>query len=231
MRDILMRIILSHRESTSLVPYPTESDIIALSQLVEGNPLATIVIDSQHRVMHWNRACALLTGIDAEAMIGHSEHWRAFYPEPRPILADLIVDHAMEGEVACFYDRKFKKSQLIEGAWEAEDYFPNCGNEGRWLYFTAAAIRDADGEIVGAIETLQDVTARRRAEAALRDSTVFQSQVINGSSVATLVIDADHRVTHWNYACEILTGIEAGDVIGTDQHWRAFYAKIGRAHV
>jgi PAS domain-containing protein len=74
-------------------------------------------------------------------------------------------------------------------------FFPAFGDNGRWLYFTAAAIRNANHEIIGAIETLQDVTARKQAEAALHDSTAFLTQIIDGSSVATLVINADHRVT------------------------------------
>lgn len=195
-----------------------------LTQLVEGNPVATIVIDAHHRVTHWNRACAQLTGVPSAEMIGTDTQWRAFYREPRPILADLIVDQAVESAVATFYDGKFRRSSLIDGAWEAEDFFPAFGDGGRWLYFTAAAIRNADGEIVGAIETLQDVTARRQAEAALRDSTVFLTQIVEGSSVATLVIDAQHRVTHWNRACEVLTGKVASEMIGTDRHWQAFYA-------
>jgi len=206
------------------MPRTTEGNLIALTQLVEGNPVATIVVDAEHRVMHWNRACALLTGVSASEMIGRKEQWRAFYAEPRPILADLIVDQAVEDAVATFYESKFKHSELINGGWEAEDFFPAFGDGGRWLYFTAAAIRNADGEIVGAIETLQDVTARKRAEAALLDSTAFLSQIIDGSSVATLVINAEHRVTHWNRACEVLTGMPASDVIGSDNQWRAFYA-------
>jgi PAS domain-containing protein len=104
-------------------------------------------------------------------------------------------------------------------------FFPAFGDNGRWLYFTAAAIRNANHEIIGAIETLQDVTARKQAEAALHDSTAFLTQIIDGSSVATLVINADHRVTHWNHACEVLTGMAANNVIGTDNHWKAFYAR------
>ncbi len=50
-----------------------ENHGIALSQLVEGNPVATIVIDAQHRVTHWNRACSVLTGVPAAEMIGRSE--------------------------------------------------------------------------------------------------------------------------------------------------------------
>lgn len=195
-----------------------------LTQLVEGNPVATIVIDARHHVTHWNRACAQLTGVPAAEMIGTNAQWRAFYDEPRPILADLIIDQAVESAVATFYEGKFRPSALIDGAWEAEDFFPAFGQGGRWLYFTAAAIRNADGEIIGAIETLQDVTARRQAEAALRNSTAFHGQIIEGSSVATLVINADHKVTHWNRACEVLTGKVAREMIGTDRHWAAFYA-------
>lgn len=204
----------------SLTP---QEESIGLSQLVEGNPVATIVIDARHRVTHWNRACVQLTGVAAEDMIGRSEQWRAFYRERRPILADLIVDRALEGEVGQFYPGKYRPSVLIDGAWEAEDFFPAFGDGGRWLFFTAAAIRDADGEIMGAIETLQDVTERRLAEFALRDNEACLAQIVDGSPVATLVIDARHRLTHWNHACEVLTGRLAGDMIGSTHQWQAFY--------
>lgn len=145
-----------------------DTDKIVLSQVVEGNPVATIVIDAEHKVTHWNRACALMTGVPADEIIGSSEQWRAFYAEPRPIMADLIIDGAIEAKVDQFYHGKYRRSELIDGAFEAEDYFPAFGQGGSWLFFTAAAIRNVQGEVIGAIETLQDVTARRRAEEALR---------------------------------------------------------------
>lgn len=197
---------------------------IAVAQLVEGNPVATIVIDTEHRVTHWNRACAMLTGVPAEEMIGRSEHWRAFYDAPRPILVDFVVDGADESAVDAYYHGKFRRSALMDDAYEAEDFFPAFGPHGRRLFFTAAVLRNADGRIIGAIETLQDVTERRRAEAALRDSEAYLAQIVDGSSVATLVIDADHRVTHWNRACEALTGTLATEMIGSRDHWRAFYS-------
>lgn len=200
-----------------------KSSGIALSQLVEGNPVATIVIDASHRVIHWNRACAVLTGVPSEEMIGRSEQWRAFYDSARPIMADLVVDGVLEEGVDRYYHGKFSRSLLIPDAYEAEDFFPAFGDGGRWLFFTAAALRNDVGEIVGAIETLQDVTERRRAEAALREKEAYLAQVVDGSSVPTVVIDANHRVTHWNRACEALSGKLAKDVIGTSDHWQSFY--------
>lgn len=141
-----------------------------LSQLIDGNPVATLVIDVKHRVTHWNRACAVLTGVLPEHIIGTRDQWRAFYTAPRPIMVDLIVDQAIDTAVDQFYHGKFRKSCLIEGAYEAEDFFPAFGEHGRWLFFTAAPIRNTAGVIVGAIETLQDVTERKLAEDALRAS-------------------------------------------------------------
>lgn len=201
----------------------TGNEHLQLSQIIEGNPVATIVIDEHHRVTQWNQACAALTGVPAAVMIGTCNQWQAFYLTQRPIMADLIVDGAMESAVDQFYAGKFSRSSLIDGAFEAEDFFPAFGERGCWLFFTAAAIRNAEGKVIGAIETLQDVTERRRAETELRDKENFLTQVIDGSAVATLVIDKRHRVTQWNHACEVLTGTQADMVVGTDEQWRAFY--------
>ncbi len=48
------------------------------------------------------------------------------------------------------------------------------------------------------------------------------TQIVEGNPVATIVIDAAHRVTHWNRAIEVLTGLKAADMVGTDGQWRAF---------
>lgn len=141
-----------------------------LAQIVNGISVAAFVIDREHIVTHWNRACAALTCTPASEIIGTRQHWRPFYPSERPTIADLIVDQAVERDAEHYYHSKFQPSALIDGAYEAEDFFVNFGERGRWLFFTASPVRDAQGQIIGAIETLQDVTERRLAEAALKDS-------------------------------------------------------------
>ena len=140
----------------------------ALSQIIEGNTIPTFVINKDHIVTHWNRAIEKLTGCKAEEMVGTDNQWCPFRPEKRPIMADVIVDEMEEEEIEKYYGHSWSKSSLIEGAYEAEEFFPSIGETGRWLFFTAAPIRDADGKGVGSIETLWDTTERREAREAMQ---------------------------------------------------------------
>lgn len=209
-------------EQAGRLPPAAESGAM-LAESIERCPIPVLVLDREHRLVHWNHALARLSGLPAGEMVGTRDQWRAFYPNRRPTLADLILEDAPDSEIGRFYRGKFRKSQLIEGAYEAEDYFPTIGEDGRWLFFTAAPLRDSAGRLLGAIETLQDVTTRRRAEAALEESRSFLAQVVYGSSVATFVIDHEHRITHWNRACEVVTGVAAHTMIGTRKQWQPFY--------
>ena len=82
-------------------------------------------------------------------------------------MADLLVDSAMKN-VSRWYSGKYRKFDPTEEAYEATDFFPDLGKKGRWLRFTAAIIRDSQGELVGAVETLEDITEQKLAEAALK---------------------------------------------------------------
>jgi hemerythrin-like metal-binding protein len=138
-----------------------------LAQIIDGDPVPTFVIGADHRITHWNKACALISGLDSGAMIGSNQHWKSFYPEARPTMADLIINGSLESQFEIYYKGLFKRSAIIPGAFEAEAFFPNVGSEGCWLFITAAPIRNAEGYVIGAIETLQDVTDRRRAQDSL----------------------------------------------------------------
>ena len=136
-------------------------------QVIDGAPVATFVIDARHIVTHWNKACESVTGIAAADVIGTNGQWRGFYAEPRPVMADLIVSGDLELGLNTYYAGRFSRCQTIDGAYEGLDQFPGSG---RWLSFTAAPLRGPGGEIVGTIETLLDVTERRRVEIALREA-------------------------------------------------------------
>jgi PAS domain S-box-containing protein len=134
-----------------------------LHAVVHGSPIPQFVIDKNHRVIHWNEALENYTGIKAQEIIGTSGQWKAFYHNERPCLADLIVDGTV-GKIPEFYEGKFCKSRLVETGYEVTDFFPDLSGGGKWLDFTAAAIRDPKGKVIGAVETLEDITERRQAE-------------------------------------------------------------------
>lgn len=149
-----------------------------LDALIQGSPVATFVIDQAHRITHWNKACELVTGISARDVIGTCEHWRGFYPAPRPILADYIVAGEIEQAMASYEAGNCRPSRIVTGAYEAEGFFPNQGERGCWLYFTAAPLLGPNGELLGAIETLQNITGRKLAEQQLQaQNNALEQQV------------------------------------------------------
>ena len=143
-----------------------------LLQVLQNSPLPVFVVDDSHRLVLWNAACELAFGIPASAILGTTDVWRGFYPERRPVLANLIVDGGDEGVVRGYYGPLCRRSSLNPEAFESEGYFPQLGEgTGRWLYFSASPLRNAEGAVIGAIETLVDITERKRAEAEARQLT------------------------------------------------------------
>ena len=136
-----------------------------MQDLVQGAPIPEFVIDSDHRVVFWNKALEEYSGIAASDVVGTTNHWKAFYPSQRPCLADLLVDENIDG-IARWYAGKQPQSPLMKNNFAATDYFPAMKG-GTWLYFTAAPLRDPSGKISGAIETLQDITSIRKKEGEL----------------------------------------------------------------
>lgn len=135
-----------------------------LEQIVQGCSIPIIVIDRDHTVTHWNRACESLTKISADEIIGTSKQWSAFYTEERPTLADIVIEDSPEPGISRYYGDRCRKSVLIDNAYEAENFFPELGENGKWFNFSAAVLYDSQGNIAGAIETFQDITWRKQAE-------------------------------------------------------------------
>ena len=79
-------------------------------------------------------------------------------------------------------------------------------------------------ELTAANEQLRcEVLERKRAEQALLDSEQKVKDILHGSPIAQFVIDKDHRVIYWNQAMEQLSGLKVDEMVGTTEHWKAFY--------
>jgi len=139
-----------------------------LAKIIDGSSIPSFVINKQHEITYWNTAIEALSAIKREEIIGTGNQWKAFYAEKRPTMADLIVDGAHASEIEAYYQGKCRESQLIDGAYEAEYFYSDLGKNGKWLHFTASPIRDENGKIIGAIETMEDITERKSAEENIR---------------------------------------------------------------
>lgn len=138
-----------------------------ITQILQGSLIPTFVIDHNHIITHWNIACETMTGVTASEIIGTNKQWCAFYSEAKPVMADLVVEKASKQVITSHFGDGVKMSVYIDGACKAESFFPDLGENGKWLFITAAPLKDDQGEITGAIETIQDITTRKRAEETL----------------------------------------------------------------
>jgi PAS domain-containing protein len=81
---------------------------------------ATFVINTDHMVIYWNEACEVMTGVTANRVIDTNQHWRGFYNNERPCLADMVLDDGWE-EKAELYEyievAKTSKRGLIARNW------------------------------------------------------------------------------------------------------------------
>ncbi len=150
-----------------------------LNQIIHGSMIPTFIINKEHIISHWNRACEELTGYKSYELVGTDRQWSPFRSSQRPTMADVIVGGMNEDEVRKYYGDNWKKSTIIKEAYEAEEFFPHLGANGKWIFFMAAPIKSEDGTIIGAIETLSDNTQARKAQEELRIRDEKLAQLYN----------------------------------------------------
>ncbi len=83
-----------------------------------------------------------------------------------------------------------------------------------WGSFTAKIVRDVRGKVEYIDGIMEDITHRKQAEDALRESERRLSSLIDLMPDVAFVIDAKGVVVAWNQATESLTGVKAEDMLG-----------------
>jgi len=154
-----------------------------LISIIHGSPIPTFVISKDHKIIYWNRALQVLSNIKPREIIGTNQHWRAFYTIQRPCLADLILDNKTDQNDE-LYSERWSKSKLLEDAYEVTQFYPDMGEKGKWFRITSAGLRDAGGNLFGAMETLEDITEQKVAQDELLQRTKLESLGIFADGVA-----------------------------------------------
>jgi PAS domain S-box-containing protein len=138
-----------------------------LNQIIEFLPDATMVIDHDKKLVAWNKAMELITGVRKEDIIGKGDFEYAipFYGERRPVLVDLL--YLPDEEVKRKYDYVKRERNVLF----AQVFVPKAYHgRGAYLLASASLLYDQEGNIIGAIETIRDITDHKSAELALRES-------------------------------------------------------------
>jgi PAS domain S-box-containing protein len=137
-----------------------------MADIIEFLPDPTLVVDRDSKVIAWNRAMERMTGVMAADIMGQGDYVYSvpFYGQRRPILIDLVRIPQEELE------KTYATIHRDGGTLYGEAFTPALPGGGRHLFATASVLRDVNGEIVGAIESIRDITDRKEAEEELRQA-------------------------------------------------------------
>ncbi|MDD1700040.1 MAG: PAS domain S-box protein [Methanoregula sp.] len=201
---------ITERKRAEQVLRDTES---YLKSILHSSPVPQFVLDKNHHVVSWNRAIEDFSGVKEAEVLSTRDQWKAFYNAERPVLADLMIDEAVE-KLPELYPGKFNKSPFVDGAYEVTDFFPKMGTHGVWLHFTAAPIRDDTGSVIGAVETLEDITVRLRAEEEVKQTRHNYETFFNTIDEFLFVLDEEGCILHTNETVIRRLGYTREELIG-----------------
>jgi PAS domain S-box-containing protein len=130
--------------------------------LIDYLNLPTFVIDVNHTVVIWNKSCEILTGLNAEEVVGTNKHWSGFYKEERACLADLVLDKNYK-QVTELYE-EFSDHPFSAVGKRTLNWCQMPSGKNLYLDIDACPIFDKSGNIIAVIEVLRDITKRKQAE-------------------------------------------------------------------
>jgi PAS domain S-box-containing protein len=175
-----------------------------LADAIDFLPDATLAIDMEGKVIKWNRAMESLTGVKAGEMLGKGNYEYAlpFYGTRRPILVDLVLmpEEQLQGK----YDSIHRDGKTLT----VEIFVPTFGPKGSYLWAKASPLYNVDGGLAGAIESIRDITERKRMGEALLKSEQEKEAILSGlKNVAVEYLDPEMRIIWVNSAVQRSTGL------------------------
>ncbi len=136
-----------------------------LEQIIDFLPDATFAIDRSGAVIAWNHAMEEMTGVSARDMVGKGDHEYSlpFYGARRPILIDLVTKDSAEVE------KYYPSVRITNHLLTSESANVRLQGKSPTLWGNACPLYDMRGEVAGAIESIRDITERKKAEEQLAD--------------------------------------------------------------
>jgi signal transduction histidine kinase/pSer/pThr/pTyr-binding forkhead associated (FHA) protein/ActR/RegA family two-component response regulator len=192
-----------------------------LSAVLDGNPLPTFVIDPDQRVVLWNRALESLSGVPRERVTGVPlDEEPSLRDRDWPRVANWILETGGEGQNTLLEGRGLSPSSFIPEAFETTIH-ENVGGVQRHLNLHAALLRDSEGTIMGAIQTLQDITEREQLQRQLQQAQKMQA-------IGTLAGGVAHEFNNILAAIQGYTQL-IGMRVGEESPLREYVHEVGNS--
>ncbi|HET7778347.1 MAG TPA: PAS domain S-box protein [Rudaea sp.] len=171
---------------------------------------AIYMLDQHGIVTSWNLGALLFKGYAASEIIG--QHFSRFYTDE---------DRAAGAPANAL------RTAAEQGRFENEGWRVRKDGTKFWAHVVIDPIKSGSGEIIGFAKITRDLTERRRAESALRQSEEQFRRLVQGvTDYAIYMLDIDGRVATWNAGAERIKGYRPDEIIG--QHFSRFYTEEDR---
>jgi PAS domain S-box-containing protein len=194
-----------------------------LTDIINFLPDATFAVDLEGRITVWNRTAEEFTGAKAQDMLGKGNHEYAlpFYGIRRPLLIDLVLRPSLQIE------KLFTSVKRINGTFIGENYTRSIKRGEVYMQAIAAPLYDSEGRMVGAIESVHDITDRKQAEEELRFSNTLLRTQQEASPDGILVVGENGQILSCNQQFVDMWHIPA-DVVASMSDERALQSVLDR---
>lgn len=174
-----------------------------LTDIINFLPDATFAIDKEGRVIAWNHAIEEMTGISAEEMLGRGDYAYSipFYGSKRPLLIDLIQEPEEH------YSHLYSLIRRNGSSLTAETDLAHPQGSRISVLAKACPLCNEKGEVSGAIESIRDITERKRMEDSLRASEEKFRALVNLSLEGIVITDFSGTLLFVNRAAGMTVDI------------------------